>query len=280
MPTSSEADRAESKKADILFLGDSQFDYKLPELALAMLRDNYRVIIPNFANTKRIKHTVSVDTMVIQLGSILRDLRQRDPLVRSMPSPTLGVTKRRASLQSTSLTFAESDQQPCRFSLNNIQPIRPVLKRPPVFLLGVGFGGLVASQYMVVNNLYTQVPQSRQFPDMRNLFRRLFPSVNAASTSSSKHRVQASIGLVPHVSPTGCVLVSPLIDGSLSANVPRAGKLKHLGSSRITTPSRDARISMHFVKENAATIKSPILILHGNKVCSNFQAIHPLLITN
>lgn len=303
---------------DILFLPDSSTSGQLPSLARQYVQEGYRVIVPDFNSVPRIDKEVSVTRMVTCIGEIVKDVRRRDcdPTIKRacdsgyssrvvtpaaspvLPEFVLGPAPppRRQTLDSVS-SLSRNDtsfleQRRASFTYGRGTRVS-LIPRPstyrPVFIVGVGLGGLVGLHYALRSNPFNfgapPAPNNRfsvsSVVDQLALYMPAKPNVRRAST----HRPVGSIGVAPFPEVRGLILLSATVgitpnmlqrktrqsseSGAsfmLHCLILLAGVQSHLGPISALPPASSAINDIKALHESALNVRIPLLMLHGTKV--------------
>lgn len=223
---------------DVIFLPDLYVAGSLPSLSAPYLRAGHRLVIPNFSSIPRDENgEVAIEVMVHAVGDVLKDLTRRDneaSQTADQPSNTSTAGRRRATVNSVEelkevekeKEEASEQQQPRRFSVAstvNSSTWRPHSRsQKPVFLVGLGLGGLVALHYGTFASPFTSTAKTRRtswvesvIEPVQTLISDAVSTVNKRNSTLS-HRIQASVALAPFPVVSGIILLSPTVDPNLT----------------------------------------------------------------
>lgn len=229
-----------------------------PDAVHGFLEKGYRIVSIDFHSVDR---NASVTRMAEMIDAVLRNLSQREAF-----------SKRASSISSPSPAGPRSSVTSTRvlsFSKAYGQPVRSALKHRPVFLLGIGIGALVATEFALSQSPYTSHDLRLGSSPLHQVFGKI--------RARTLHRTWNSIGLLPNKPIDGLILVSPHAESTKSCSTPggrskRIAKreqhrgIQHLGANMAATPPSSAtRKVVDGLLRNLNTLRVPCLIMHGTR---------------
>lgn len=263
-----------SVKADCLFVSESYSkNSDLPPLAQDFVNQGYRLILPLFDSVAEQGQPLSFLSMVYCIGSVLREVKRQDRLLR-MPS----VTCSSASRSSISLPDPLPDSasrprlEPLRMTSSNFKPMRPAIKQRTTCLIGQGYSALIAALYAANLSAPPSTPTTPIKPSKPSLFEhlraRLRHSDPVARFDPPTALEDLRVNACPAIS--ALVLVSPKVEILSPSTVGSFDRIKakfsHQDLKRLPLGGNNAKAVAEAIRQlrtQSNRIQVPTLMIQG-----------------